>query len=206
MKVLVTGGVRSGKSRHAEQLLVGYDAVTYVAPGPTTQEDPDPDWAARIAAHQERRSASWRTLETRHLTAALGVPGPVLVDCLGSWLTATIDAATAWDAPSAEAHALVDERLEAVAAALRATTSPVVRDERGGARRGARAPLRAPVPGPARRSEPASGSGLRRGAPRRCRPGAGALTRTHRPEAPRRHDSRSARPPDGDDGDQGGDQ
>jgi adenosylcobinamide kinase/adenosylcobinamide-phosphate guanylyltransferase len=126
MKVLVTGGVRSGKSRHAEQLLVGHDAVTYVAPGPTTQEDPDPDWAARIAAHQERRSASWRTLETRHLTAALGVPGPVLVDCLGSWLTATIDAAAAWDAPSAEVHALVDERLEAVAAALRATISPVV--------------------------------------------------------------------------------
>ena len=33
MKVLVTGGVRSGKSRHAEELLSGASKVTYVAPG-----------------------------------------------------------------------------------------------------------------------------------------------------------------------------
>ena len=38
MKVLVTGGVRSGKSRHAEELVAEEPAVTYVAPGPT----PDP--------------------------------------------------------------------------------------------------------------------------------------------------------------------
>ena len=31
-RVLVTGGVRSGKSRHAEALLSGEPAVTYVAP------------------------------------------------------------------------------------------------------------------------------------------------------------------------------
>ena len=30
---LVTGGVRSGKSRYAEQLLAGEAAVTYIAPG-----------------------------------------------------------------------------------------------------------------------------------------------------------------------------
>ena len=34
MKVLVTGGVRSGKSRHAEALFGPEDAVAYVAPGP----------------------------------------------------------------------------------------------------------------------------------------------------------------------------
>ena len=52
MKVLVTGGVRSGKSRHAESLLDEHPAVTYVAPGPTAEEDPDPDWASRLEAHQ----------------------------------------------------------------------------------------------------------------------------------------------------------
>src|SRR5690606_557926 len=55
MRVLVTGGVRSGKSFHAESLVLAASDVTYVAPGPTTEEDPDPDWAARVARHQERR-------------------------------------------------------------------------------------------------------------------------------------------------------
>jgi adenosylcobinamide kinase/adenosylcobinamide-phosphate guanylyltransferase len=126
MKVLVTGGVRSGKSRHAERLLDGYDAVTYVAAGPTVEEDADPDWALRIAAHQERRPAGWTTVETRDLATALAVAGPVLVDCLGTWLTATLDAADAWDAPADQVHAMVEGSLEDVAAALRAAGGSVV--------------------------------------------------------------------------------
>ena len=108
MKVLVTGGVRSGKSAHAESLLTG--PVSYVAPGPT--DDPDPDWAARIAAHQARRPASWTTVETSDLTAALLLGGPVLVDCLGTWLTAVIDSQSLWDAPSPEVTAVVDGLLD----------------------------------------------------------------------------------------------
>jgi adenosylcobinamide kinase / adenosylcobinamide-phosphate guanylyltransferase len=126
VKVLVTGGVRSGKSRHAESLLASYDAVTYVAPGPTTAEDPDPDWAARIAAHQARRPDSWTTLETHDLAAALAKPGPVLVDCLGTWLTALLDAAQAWEQPSDDVHALVDVAVESAVAALAAHPGPVV--------------------------------------------------------------------------------
>ncbi|MFT4010569.1 MAG: bifunctional adenosylcobinamide kinase/adenosylcobinamide-phosphate guanylyltransferase [Nocardioidaceae bacterium] len=113
MKVLVTGGVRSGKSRHAEALLTDASAVTYVAPGPTTTEDPDPDWAARIAAHQAARPASWTTVETRDLTAALAIDGPVIIDCLGTWLTGVLDERQLWDAPSDEVttvvRALVDQ-------------------------------------------------------------------------------------------------
>ncbi|MET3963484.1 adenosylcobinamide kinase/adenosylcobinamide-phosphate guanylyltransferase [Marmoricola sp. OAE513] len=105
MRVLVTGGVRSGKSRHAESLLSG--AVTYVAPGPTPAEDSDPDWAARIAAHQAARPASWTTLESRDLAAALAVDGPVIVDCLGTWLTAVLDERELWDAPSDDVTAIV---------------------------------------------------------------------------------------------------
>lgn len=110
MKVLVTGGVRSGKSRHAETLLTG--AVTYVAPGPTTAEDPDPDWAARLAAHRARRPAAWTTLETRDLAAALGTPGPVLVDCLGTWLTGVLDERGLWEHGSDEVTAAVSGLLD----------------------------------------------------------------------------------------------
>ncbi|MCW2819732.1 MAG: cobU [Marmoricola sp.] len=126
MKVLVTGGVRSGKSRHAEELLADAGAVTYVAPGPTPEEDPDPDWAVRVATHRARRPASWTTLETRDLADALVRPGPVLVDCLGTWLTGALDAEQVWEEPADAVHALVRSRLEAAVAALEQATGPVV--------------------------------------------------------------------------------
>lgn len=116
MKVLVTGGVRSGKSRHAESLLTG--SVSYVAPGPTTDEDADPDWAARIVAHRAHRPATWTTVETRDLTAALALDGPVLVDCLGTWLSAVMDANTLWEAPSEQVSAVIDGLLDEAVAAL----------------------------------------------------------------------------------------
>ena len=115
MRILVTGGVRSGKSRHAEGLLADAALVRYVAPGPTHD---DADWAARVRAHQERRPASWETVETRDLAAALGTARPVLVDCLGTWLTGLIDAAGAWDHPVEDLTSLVVAEVDAAIAAL----------------------------------------------------------------------------------------
>jgi adenosylcobinamide kinase/adenosylcobinamide-phosphate guanylyltransferase len=118
VRILVTGGVRSGKSSHAEGLLAGEARVRYVAPGPSYD---DADWAARIAAHRARRPATWETVETHDLASALVTPDdpdrPVLVDCLGTWLTAVVDEAGAWEAPSGEVLALVESQVaEAVAA------------------------------------------------------------------------------------------
>ncbi|HXH79445.1 bifunctional adenosylcobinamide kinase/adenosylcobinamide-phosphate guanylyltransferase [Nocardioides sp.] len=118
MLILVTGGVRSGKSWHAESMLTTAPSVSYVAPGPTVAEDPDPDWASRIAAHQQRRPATWTTVETRDLASALRLEGPVLVDCLGTWLTATIDAHAMWEAPSVEVTAMVGDLIAGVVEVL----------------------------------------------------------------------------------------
>ena len=130
MKVLVTGGVRSGKSRHAEELVreaADGGAATYVAPGPTTDEDMDPDWAARVAAHRSRRPESWATAETRDLASAVRAgDGPVLVDCLGTWLTAVLDEERAWDRTSEQLEELVARRTDDVVAALAATDRDVV--------------------------------------------------------------------------------
>jgi len=126
MKVLVTGGVRSGKSRHAEQLLSGFRAVTYVAPGPTTAEDPDPDWAARMAAHQAHRPAHWTTLETRDLAVALESESPVIVDCLGTWLTGVVDDAALWESPSDEVTRVVNRLLDQAVRVLEARDDVVL--------------------------------------------------------------------------------
>lgn len=123
MRILVTGGVRSGKSRHAESLLTAEGSVTYVAPGPVLD---DADWQARIAAHRAHRPASWATLETGDLAAALASDGPVLVDCLGTWLTRLVDDAGLWEAPSDEVTAYVEQRTAEAVAALADRVGPSV--------------------------------------------------------------------------------
>lgn len=96
MLTLVIGGARSGKSRYAEALLADRGDTTYVATG--YPSDPvDPEWQARVAAHRERRPASWSDVETLDLVALLESDGgPLLVDCLTLWLTRTMDTHACW--------------------------------------------------------------------------------------------------------------
>ncbi|MEX0975448.1 MAG: bifunctional adenosylcobinamide kinase/adenosylcobinamide-phosphate guanylyltransferase [Bacillota bacterium] len=85
MMILITGGVRSGKSRLAERLArESGDKVTYIA----TMEPLDEEVRERIRAHRERRPPHWVTVEE-----PLAVPeavaehgrtsDAVIVDCLG---------------------------------------------------------------------------------------------------------------------------
>jgi adenosylcobinamide kinase/adenosylcobinamide-phosphate guanylyltransferase len=86
---LVLGGARSGKSAVAERLAAERpQPVTYLA---TAGIDPtDPDHVARVAAHVARRDPSWATVEAAADLADVlrATPGTVLVDSLGTWLTA----------------------------------------------------------------------------------------------------------------------
>ena len=90
MITLVLGGVRSGKSEVAEQLATSLGSdVTYVATGAAT----DDGMADRIARHQARRPATWRTVEVgSDLPGALrSIHGPALVDSLGTWVAGAED-------------------------------------------------------------------------------------------------------------------
>lgn len=93
---LVTGPVRSGKSRHAESLLSSHGEVVYVACG-RPPDDADPEWEARVREHRSRRPSGWETVETLDVVAVLsGTNLPMLVDCLGTWLTGIVDR-VGWD-------------------------------------------------------------------------------------------------------------
>ncbi len=122
-RVLVTGGSRSGKSRHAESLLSGAD-VDYVATGFPPSPD-DPDWAERVRLHRARRPGSWSTIETLDVADVLAADSgrPVLVDCLSLWLTRVIDRCGGWD--GSMPHALARE-VDALVGAVRTTARPVV--------------------------------------------------------------------------------
>ena len=87
--------------------------VTYIAPGPRPDPAADADWARRIAEHRARRPASWTTVETDDLPAALRAGHPaVLIDSLGTWLTATIDRMGTWDEPLPTWQGIFDDHLD----------------------------------------------------------------------------------------------
>jgi adenosylcobinamide kinase/adenosylcobinamide-phosphate guanylyltransferase len=121
-RTLVLGGARSGKSAYAESLLTSEEEVTYLAAGGSSRAD-DAEWAERVQLHRTRRPASWRTVETCDVTEQLrGAKTPLLLDCLGTWLTARIDRHQGWEGRLDAVTADVDE----LVAAWRDCPAPVV--------------------------------------------------------------------------------
>ena len=114
---LVLGGARSGKSAFAERLVEasGLERI-YLATGRAG----DAEMQERIAAHQARRSAGWRTIEepldlAGALEAHAGPDRTVLVDCLTLWVTNLM-----------MAGAEIDAAFEALAGRLRHLAGPAV--------------------------------------------------------------------------------
>lgn len=90
---LVLGGARSGKSRHAEALVLAHADATGVQPVYiATAEAGDSEMAERIAEHQARRGKCWRNEEAplalgAAISACADTGQPVLIDCLTLWLS-----------------------------------------------------------------------------------------------------------------------
>lgn len=127
MRTLITGGVRSGKSFQAESLVVAAPDVTYIAPGPPPDAEIDPDWAARVATHRERRPAHWRTVESADLETAIAMAdSAVIVDCLGTWVTALIGELDGWDKTLDDWEPHFWDRVERAVGAMTAHAEDVV--------------------------------------------------------------------------------
>ncbi len=125
-RVLLLGGASSGKSAEAELRLAAEPYVTYVAAaGPVPPGDAE--WSARVATHRARRPSWWRTVETTDLAGVLraadGRSGAVLIDSIGSWLTAVLDESGGWRLPPGDR---VAGRIDELAAAWRDTRGHVI--------------------------------------------------------------------------------
>ncbi|OBC10085.1 MULTISPECIES: nicotinate-nucleotide--dimethylbenzimidazole phosphoribosyltransferase [unclassified Gordonia (in: high G+C Gram-positive bacteria)] len=120
-RTLVLGGVRSGKSGVGEALLAEHAEVRYIATGPTLTSDAE--WVARVEEHRRRRDERYTTVETTDLTAELSTTPDVatLVDDLGNWLAADIDATNGWESPIDRS-----DRTEQLCAAISAVTADLV--------------------------------------------------------------------------------
>jgi adenosylcobinamide kinase / adenosylcobinamide-phosphate guanylyltransferase len=86
MKTLFIGGIKSGKSRLAEDYTLRHATVKpyYLA----TTEFFDEEMRERISVHQQRRQDHFVTVEEAvDLSAALdGCQGTVLIECVSMWL------------------------------------------------------------------------------------------------------------------------
>jgi adenosylcobinamide kinase / adenosylcobinamide-phosphate guanylyltransferase len=128
VRTLVLGGIRSGKSRWAEDAIATSlppgQPVRYLASGPAVRADAA--WADRVAQHRDRRPAHWSTVETDDIATQLrqSPDTPTLVDDIGGWLTATLDRSNAWDDGSVADP--VRETIDAMLAAVSAFGSTLV--------------------------------------------------------------------------------
>jgi adenosylcobinamide kinase/adenosylcobinamide-phosphate guanylyltransferase len=89
VKILILGGVRSGKSRYAAEIATARaTAVTVIATGSAQ----DAEMAERIELHRAHRPKEWLVVEepirlAAALDAACAPSRTVIVDCLTLWLT-----------------------------------------------------------------------------------------------------------------------
>ena len=114
---LVLGGVRSGKSRFAQNLAAQSSSVVFVA----TAKPVDEEMRAKIRRHQQERPKHWCTVEEPiDLARVLVTYSPhldlLLIDCL------TIFVANAL----ADGTEAANKRVEAFVEALQNTRNPVV--------------------------------------------------------------------------------
>ena len=83
--ILMTGGPRSGKSRHAEELALSRaEHPVYVA----TAHVWDEEFSERVRRHQERRGPQWTNIEEEKYLSRHDLTGRVaVIDCVTLWLT-----------------------------------------------------------------------------------------------------------------------
>ena len=86
--ILVTGGARSGKSRHAESLISHSLRVRYIA----TSQIFDAEMAERIQHHRDSRPAHWQTEERWQNLADIITPQndpheAILLECITTLIT-----------------------------------------------------------------------------------------------------------------------
>lgn len=83
--ILITGGQRSGKSRHAEEIALSLSPhPVYIA----TAHIWDEEFRKRVQKHQQRRGSQWTNIEEEMFLSHHDLTGHVVViDCITLWLT-----------------------------------------------------------------------------------------------------------------------
>ena len=83
--ILVSGGIKSGKSEFAEYLASNEKDVTYVALSESRTNDKN--WQKKINIHKSRRPKNWKVIETNKLSSVFKEHNRVLlIDSIGGFV------------------------------------------------------------------------------------------------------------------------
>lgn len=83
--IFITGGARSGKSRHAQELALQLSSTPlYIA----TARQWDDEFRVRVRRHQAERDERWTSVEVEKNISGLDLKGQLaVIDCVTLWLT-----------------------------------------------------------------------------------------------------------------------
>jgi adenosylcobinamide kinase/adenosylcobinamide-phosphate guanylyltransferase len=119
--ILVLGGVRSGKSRYAQQLAQFANRVTFVA---TAERLDDEEMLKKIERHRDERPSHWKTIEEPlNLGHTVRSAAPdcdvLLIDCLTLFASNLLEA-------HGEDVALAQPRIDDLCVALQSASCTVI--------------------------------------------------------------------------------
>jgi adenosylcobinamide kinase/adenosylcobinamide-phosphate guanylyltransferase len=119
--ILILGGVRSGKSRYAQQLAQGSRRVTFVA---TAERRGDEEMRQKIERHRAERPSHWTTVEepinlARIIASAATDSDVVLIDCLTFFASNLLEA-------HGKNLALAQPQIDDLCAALQSASCAVI--------------------------------------------------------------------------------
>lgn len=121
----VLGGVRSGKSRYAQEFASTFDRVSFIA----TARGSDAEMRRKIAEHRRQRPSSWKTVEApTRLAAAIRKEGAdaaaLVVDCLTTYVANNMETRNGTRANLKKARLWND--IERVCQSIQSTKASVV--------------------------------------------------------------------------------
>jgi adenosylcobinamide kinase/adenosylcobinamide-phosphate guanylyltransferase len=119
--ILILGGVRSGKSRYAQQLAQRANRVAFVA---TAERRDDEEMLKKIERHRAERPSHWKTIEEplnlAHIVRSAGTDCDVLlIDCLTLFASNLLEA-------HGENLALAQPQVDDLCAALQSASCTVI--------------------------------------------------------------------------------
>jgi adenosylcobinamide kinase/adenosylcobinamide-phosphate guanylyltransferase len=119
--ILILGGVRSGKSRYAQQLAQRANRVTFVA---TAERRDDEEMRQKIERHRAERPSNWATIEeplnlAHVVRSAEANSDVILIDCLTLFASNLLEA-------HGENLSLAQPQIDDLCAALQSASCTVI--------------------------------------------------------------------------------
>ena len=118
--ILVSGPIKSGKSKWAEHIISSSKNVAYIATGFSNPNDYD--WNEKVRIHRERRPDSWKLVEVQeHLISSIVELSNynLIIDSLGGYVSSNLNLGfTEWNKTSQDLIQIIQDHTNTIVVVL----------------------------------------------------------------------------------------